>query len=99
WFEFVRLDRRIDRLVPKLDRDIVRHELTFTRMLQKCLAHLRTRVDGAENIAARAMIKTRDRAEGFALCAFAAAGGAEKNEGSVFHGSSSYTANSSKSEG
>src|SRR6202030_1680671 len=86
WFEFVRLDRRIDCLVPKLDCDIVRHELTFARIIQKCLAHLRTRVDGAEHIAARAMIKTRDRAEGFALRAFAAAGGAEKNEGSIFHG-------------
>jgi hypothetical protein len=38
------------------------------------------------------MIVTRDRAEGFALRAFAAARGAKKEKGLVFHAKPAYTA-------
>jgi len=36
-FEFVSLDRSVDGLFPKLDRDLVRHELTFAGVFEKCL--------------------------------------------------------------
>src|SRR6266550_2327910 len=39
------------------------------------------------------MIVTRDRAEGFTLCAFAAARRAKKKKGLVFHAKPAYTAN------
>src|SRR6266576_4619894 len=38
------------------------------------------------------MIVTRDRAEGFTLCAFAAARRAKKKKGLVFHAKPAYTA-------
>ena len=83
-FEFVRVDRGVDRLFPELDRDVVRNELAFARVFEKRLADLGARVDRAENVAAGAMIEARDRAERFALGAFAAARGAEKNKRVVF---------------
>src|SRR5207244_8191729 len=49
-----------------------------------------TRIDRAKNVATRAMKKTRDRAESFALGPLAAAGRAEEHEGVVFHGRKSF---------
>jgi hypothetical protein len=77
--------RRVDRLAPELHCDIIRNELAFARILKKGFANLCARVDGAEYIATSAMIVTRDRAEGFALRAFAAARRAKKEKGLVSH--------------
>src|SRR4029077_14831114 len=79
-FEFVRVHRRIDRFFPEFHGNLIRHELAFTGVFQKCFAHFGARVDGAKHVAAWAMIKTRDAAERFALRALAAAGRAEENE-------------------
>src|SRR5205823_14334565 len=65
--------------------DVIRDELAFARVCKECFADLCARVDGAEYIATSAMIKTRDRAERFALGAFAAARRAKKDEGVVSH--------------
>ena len=83
--ELVRVYRRIDRLSPKLHRDVIRDELAFARIFKKGFADFCARVDGAEYIAASAMIVTRDRAERLALGAFAAARRAKKKKGVVFH--------------
>src|SRR5438034_7953503 len=72
--KLVRLYGRVDCLSPELDGDIVWHELAFARIFQEPFADLGARVDGAKYIAAGAMIKARNSAERFALCAFAAAG-------------------------
>ena len=66
------------RLPPKLHRDLVRNELALARIIKKGFADLRARVDGAENVPTSAMIVTRDRAQRFALRAFAAARRAKK---------------------
>ena len=78
--ELVRVYGRIDRLPPKLHCDIVRNELAFARILKEGFAYLCARVYGAEYVATSAMIVTRDRAEGFALRAFAAARRAKKEK-------------------
>src|SRR5678816_1266256 len=83
--ELVRVYSRVDRLPPKLHCDIVRNELAFARILKEGFADLCARVDGAEYVATSAMIVTRDRAEGFALRAFAAARRAKKEKGLVSH--------------
>ena len=75
----MRVYGRIDRFPPKLHCDIVRNELAFARILKEGFADLCARVDGAEYVATSAMIVTRDRAEGFALRAFAAAWRAKKD--------------------
>ena len=84
-FKLMRVHRRLDRLPPELDRNLIRHELTFARVFQEGFADFCARIDRAENIAAGAMIKARDRAERFPLGAFAAARGAEQNERVVSH--------------
>ena len=81
----MRVYGRIDRLSPKLDCDIIRDELPSARIFQERFADLCARINRAEYVAARAMIITRDRAERFALCAFAAPRGAEKDEGTISH--------------
>src|SRR5438094_3140430 len=81
--ELVRFYCRIDCLSPKLHRDIVRNELAFTRIFEEGFADFCTRVDGTEYVATGAMIVTWNRAECFALCAFAAARRAKKNEGAI----------------
>lgn len=84
-FKFVRVDRGVDGRFPKLDRDVVGHELTFARIFQKRFADFRARVDGAKYVATSAMIITWDRAKRFALRAFTAAGRTKKEKGLVFH--------------
>jgi hypothetical protein len=44
-FEFVGLDRGIDRFFPKLDRDFIGDELAFARVFEKSLADLGAGVD------------------------------------------------------
>src|SRR5439155_11844291 len=75
----------IDCLSPKLHRDIVRDELASTRTFKEGFAHFCARVDGSEYVATSAMKVTGNRAERFALGAFAAARRAKKNEGIVSH--------------
>ena len=84
-FEFVPFDRGVDGFFPKLYRDLVRHELPFAGVFEKGLAYICSRVDGTENIAARAVKKARNTAKGFALCAFAASGRAEEDERLISH--------------
>src|SRR5215471_11343305 len=84
-FELMRFNGRVDRLPPELDGDIVRHELSLARIFQERLADFGARVDRAEHIAAGAMIKARDRAERFALRAFAAARRTKEDECVVSH--------------
>src|SRR5438105_14924606 len=84
-FEFMCVHCGMDRLFPKFDRDVVWDELAFARIFEERFANFRARINGAEHIATRAMKKTRDGAEGFALCAFATAGRAEEDERPVFH--------------
>src|SRR5215468_489646 len=83
--ELVRVYCRVDRLSPKLHCDIVRNELALARILKESLADFCACVDGAEYVATSTMIITRDRAEGFALCAFAAARRAKKEKGLISH--------------
>src|SRR5207245_10180792 len=64
--ELVRFYRRVDRLSPKLHRDIIWHQPAFARILKEGFADFSARVDGAEYIATSAMIVTRDRAESLA---------------------------------
>ena len=78
--ELVRFYGRIDRLPPQLHRDIVRNELAFARIFKEGFAYFCARVDGAEYVATSTMIVTRDRAEGLALRAFAAARRAKKEK-------------------
>src|SRR4249920_1548661 len=83
--ELVPVHGRINGLPPQLHRDIVRNELAFARILKEGFAYFCARVDGAEYVATSAMIVTRDRAEGFALRAFATARRAKKQKSVVFH--------------
>src|SRR4029077_1789016 len=83
--ELVRFHGRIDCLVPKFHRDIVRDELALAGVVKECFADLCARVDGTEYVATSTMIKPRDRAESFALGAFATARCAKKNKRLVFH--------------
>src|SRR5689334_10780139 len=78
--ELVRVHGRFDSLSPKQYCDIVRHQLPFAGVFEECFADLRARVDGPEHVATGTMIITRDRPEGFALCAFAAARRTEKDK-------------------
>src|SRR5262249_21968037 len=92
-FEFMSFYSCIDRLSPKLHCDVVRNQLPLARIFEEGFADFCARVDGTEYVAAGAMIVTRNRAERFALCAFAAARRAKKNEGVVSHHDKSvYTA-------
>src|SRR5437773_1304873 len=79
------VDCRVDRLSPQLNRDLVRHELAFAGIFKKGLADFCARVDRAEYIAAGAMIKARNRAEGFSLRALAASRRAKKDKRVVLH--------------
>src|SRR5207244_7035643 len=79
--ELVRFYRRVDRLSPKLHRDIIWHQPAFARILKEGFADFSARVDGAEYIATSAMIVTRDRAKRLALGALAAARRAKKKKG------------------
>src|ERR1043166_2135710 len=83
--ELVRFYRRIDRLSPKLHRNIVWDELAFARMLKESFAEFCAGVDGAEHIATSAVIVTRDRAERLALGALAAAWRAKKKKSVISH--------------
>src|SRR5215471_18945642 len=85
WFELVGVNRGINRHLPKLDRDVVRHELTFARIFEKRFADWRASVDRTKNVTARAMKVTRNAAERFALSALTAPRGAKQNERAVFH--------------
>jgi hypothetical protein len=98
WFKLVRLYGRVDCLSPELDRDIIRHELAFARVIQKRFTDLGARVDGAEYVAAGAVIKAWNRAKGFALRSFAAARRAKEDERVVSHGRNRFIAASSKLE-
>src|SRR5438067_13885002 len=71
--ELVRFHGCIDCLSPQLHCDVVWNELPFACVFKKGLSDLRARVNGTEYVAAGAMIKPWDRAERFALCAFATA--------------------------
>src|SRR5215831_1115057 len=84
-FEFMSINRGINRYLPKLDRDVVRHELTFARVFEKRFADWRASVDRTKNVSARAMKVTRNAAECFALSALTAPWSAEQNERAVFH--------------
>ena len=83
--ELVRFYRRVDRLSPKLHRDIIWHQPAFARILKEGFADFSARVDGAEYIATSAMIVTRDRAKRLALGALAAARRAKKKKGVISH--------------
>src|ERR1043166_741733 len=83
--ELVRFYRRIDRLSPKLHRNIVWDELAFARILKESFAEFCAGVDGAEHIATSAVIVTRDRAERLALGALAAARRATKKKSVISH--------------
>ena len=89
-FEFVRVHGRINRFFPEFDRNFIRYELAFAGVVQKCFAHFRARVDGTENVAARAMIKARDAAKCFALRAFATTRRAEEDERVVSYEQNSF---------
>ena len=78
--ELVPIHGRIDCLSPKFHSDVVRDEPALTRVIEECFSNLRTRVDGAEHVATRTMIKPRNRAERFPLRALAAAGCAKKDK-------------------
>src|SRR5437868_10264014 len=84
-FKFVTFDRSIDGFLPKLHRNLVGHELAFAGVVEEGFAYFCSRIDGTENIAAGAVKKARNAAEGFALCAFAASGRTEEDERLVFH--------------
>jgi hypothetical protein len=83
--ELVRLHGGTDRRSPKLDRDLIGHELTFAGVFKEGLANFGTGVDGTKYIAARAVIKARDCAQRFALRPFAAPRRAKKDKGIVSH--------------
>src|SRR5262249_5378372 len=83
--KLMRIYGRVDCRPPKLHRDFVWNELAFARIVKEGFANLCASVDRAEYIATGAMIVTRDRAEGFALRAFTAAGRAKKEEGVISH--------------
>src|SRR6266513_1780435 len=83
--ELVRFHSRIDGLSPKFHSDVVRNEPALARVIEECFPDLRTRVDGAEHVATRAMIITRNRAERFPLGSFAAARCAKKDKRIVSH--------------
>ncbi|MEY2530240.1 MAG: hypothetical protein QOI96_325 [Verrucomicrobiota bacterium] len=85
WFELVRIHRGGDRLLPKLNRNLIGHELAFAGKFEKRTTHFRPRVDGAKDVSAGAMIIARDGTERFTLSAFAAARRTEENEGRVSH--------------
>ena len=74
WLEFVRIDCGVDPGLPKLDRDIVRHEFAAAGIFKKGAADLGARVERAKDVATGAMKKARDGAERTTLGAFAAAG-------------------------
>src|SRR4029453_5473171 len=96
--ELMSIYRRIDRLSPKFHGDIVRNELAFARILKEGFADFCARCDRAEYVATCAMIVARDRAEGFALRAFAAARRAKQEKSLVFHHDEiAYTVNAASS--
>src|SRR6266571_8999847 len=83
--ELVRVDRGVDRFLPKLDRDVVRDELSLAGVFEKSFPNFCARIDGAKHVAARAMKKTWNCSERFALRAFAAARRTKQDERAVFH--------------
>jgi hypothetical protein len=85
-FEFVGVDSGVNCFLPKFDRYVVGDELASARVFQKGLTDFGARVDGAKDVAARAMEKTRDRAERFSLRAFAAPRRAKEKVSVIFHG-------------
>src|SRR5438552_8105155 len=84
-FKLVRLHRRIDRLPPEFNGDLIRNELTLARVFKEGFANLGTRVDGAEHVAAGAVIKARDCAQRFALRPFSAARRTKQDERVISH--------------
>src|SRR5947199_9463374 len=70
--ELVRFHGRIDCLSPKLHRNIIRYELTFTGIIKECLRDSRAPADGAAYVAPRPAIQAGDRAERFPLAALPA---------------------------
>src|ERR1043166_7202813 len=84
-FKLVGFDCCVDRHLPKFDRNVVRNELAFARVFQKCLAKRCAGIDRTKYVATRAMKIARNGSERFPLSAFAAARCAEQNECAVFH--------------
>jgi hypothetical protein len=84
-FEASGLHHAIDLIGPKADRNIVRNQLAFARILQKSLAEIGADIDGAKNIAAGAMKKAGDGAENFTLGSFARTRSTKKKEGFIKH--------------
>jgi len=70
---------------PEPDGDIVGDKLAFAGIAEEGLAEIGTNVDGAENIAAGAVIEAGNGAENFALGAFAGAGRAKKEKRFIGH--------------
>src|SRR6266513_2085119 len=77
--------RRVNRLPPELDCDLVWHELAFARVIEEGFTHFRAGIDRAKYIATGAMIEARDRTERFTLRPFAAARRAKEDKRVVPH--------------
>jgi hypothetical protein len=95
-FELMRINALFDAHAPELNGDFVRDQFAAAGILNEGLSERSPRIDRAKNIAARTMKKTRDRAKSAALSAFAAAGSAKDQVGSVFEGHPKDTTNDKK---
>lgn len=80
-FELVGFDTVFDVGLPELDGEVIGYELAAAGVFDEFLAEGGAGVEGAEDIAAGEVVEAGDAAEDDALGAFAAAGGAEDEEG------------------
>src|SRR4030095_8615678 len=83
--EGVRADMIANPHFPKLNRQVVRHELAAGRVIDELLPERCTGIQSPENIAARAMKEPRNRPQDLSLSALAAARSAENEDRAIFH--------------
>ena len=74
----------VDDLAPQINGRLVWHERSLAGVFDENFSEFAVGTQVAENVAARAMEKIRDGAERAAMRAFAGAGSAKHEDGSVF---------------
>ena len=80
-----RLGIGIDKITPKLNRGLVRHQFTSAGILQKNLSDGAVVLEAAKYFAASAVEKIGDTAQDFALSPFSGSRRAEQQHSAVFH--------------
>ena len=83
WFEFARLHSLSDRFMPETNRHFVRHKQALAGIFQKGGSQFRGSVQGAKDITAGAVIKSRNFTKNFSLGSLAASGGPENQNSAI----------------